>query len=282
MVKDLVVWTGPVARAQVPGATVPDAAELFLACRGDQGPHPYCPALGTELQGDVRALLLRAQMPESELRDLFLSAYSAGGSVLKRLLENPDYVVRTTAVTLFDATYTTTWQDARKRTPPPIEDFVAFGVHVVEGPGDQLFIATASPSPNQTWATGIENLAAVRRAIEQQTGKKFTFLDHFFGIEPAPAHVYKLGNVIFVEYSMQPLGHNHTTIAPAVYQQIVVPWLDKGKGPLGDPQGLPDKPPPVQMPLPPPACSPWLETLVVVASFVGGYELAGWLRKKFA
>lgn len=278
--KDLVVWTGPVARAQVPGATVPDAAELFLPCRGDQGPHPYCPTLGVELRGDVRALLLRAHMPESELGELFLSAYSAGGSVLKRLLENPGYVTRTTAVTLFDATYTTTWDDPKRRIPPPIEGFAAYGVHVAEGPGDQLFIATASPSPNQSWATGIENLAAVRRAIEQQTGKKFTLLEHFFGIEPAPAHVYKLGNVLFVEYSMQPLGHNHTTIAPAVYQQIVVPWLDKGKGLLGGPEGLPEKPPDSSGRSPPPKRSPWFEALVVVASFIGGYELAGWLRKK--
>lgn len=244
---DLVVWTGPVAPFQVPGATVEGAKELFITCRGDRGPHAYCPDIGEALRGSPTALATRVGV--SQVGDLYLGAFSAGGSILKQLLESPDYRDATTAVLLSDATYTTGWDDVAERIPPPIEGFVQYAVDVAKGPGDKLFIATASPMPNKNWATGVETLSAIRHEVERRTGRSFELLDGFFDIEPQPARTYKLGNVIFAEYAAEPLGHGHTIIAPQVWQEVLQEWVDKGKGPVDDPGGLID---PTESPQPQP------------------------------
>lgn len=265
---DLVVWTGPVAPFQVPGATVAGAKELFISCYGDRQPH--CPTIGDQLMGSVESLALKAGLSEAQLGELFFGAFSAGGSVLKRLLSRAEYREATTAAHLADATYTAGWIDQAARIPPAIEGFVEYGVRVAAGSGDKLFVATASPSPNKSWATGVENLAAIRSEIEKRTGESFTLRPDFFGIEPAPAEAHQLGNVLFASYPMEPLGHGHAQIAPQVWQRIIQPWLVKGKGPIDAPGTVP--PPPVG----PPATEPSdgigvAEILIGALSAVGGY-----------
>jgi len=234
---DLVVWTGPVGAFQVPGATVPGARELFIGCYGDRQPH--CPTIGTSLMFGLPALLAKAHMTEEQLDGLFFGAFSAGGSVVKRLLSNANYRKATTAVHLADATYTSGWVDKANRIPPAIAGFVEYAVDVIEGPGDKLFIATASPNPNYEWASGIENLQAMRRAIEERTGQQFQRVEGL-GIDKEPEYAYRLGNVIFGEYSgASNIGHGHTILAGQIWQNIINPWLDKGKGPIDQPGGLP-------------------------------------------
>lgn len=243
--QDLVVWTGPVADFQVPGATVPGARELFIGCCGDLTPPckpPTCPTIGEQVRGDPGRLAERAGMAPENVSDLFLGAFSAGGSILKRCLTNPAYRRAATAVMLSDATYTASWVDPGARIPPAVEGYVQYGVDVVNGPGDKLFVATASPAPNKHWATGVENLAAIRREIEKRTGKVFEPLDHFYGVTPGPERAFKLGNVIFGEYPLKPLGHNHPAIAPQKWQKILQPWLHKGKGPVDSAGGIDDEP----------------------------------------
>lgn len=244
---DLVVWTGPVAPFQVPGATVPGADELFINCCGDLTPPcrpPTCPDLGDALMGSPDALLSRANISPADLDDLFLGAFSAGGSIVKRLLENPAYRNLATAVLLSDASYTASWLNTADRIPPAIEGYVEYAIQVASGPGDQLFVATASPMPNKNWATGVENLAAIRREVEVRTGRTFDPVE-FYGVTPAPERAFKLGNVLFAEYQAEPLGHSHNVIAPQVWQKILLPWLIKGKGAIESPGGLvdPDEPP---------------------------------------
>ena len=239
---DLVVWTGPVASFKVPGATIPGAKELFIGCCGDLTPPckpPTCPTIGGQIMGSPDALLAKAKVSRANLGDLFLAGFSAGGSILKRVLTNPDYRALTTAVHGADATYTAAWVDKANRIPPYMEGYVQYGVDVAEGTGDKLLVLTASPVPNKTWATGVENLGAIRREIEKRTGKKFVERTDFFSIEPGPEHIYQLGNVLLAEYPMKPLGHAHTTIAPQVWEKIVQPWVAKGKGLIDQPGGLP-------------------------------------------
>jgi hypothetical protein len=254
-VTDLVVWTGPVAPFQVPGATVVGAQELFVSCCGDLTPPckpPTCPDIGAAVMGNPDALLSRAGLTSSDIDELYLGAFSAGGSILKRVLENPAYRDLATAVLLSDATYTTGWiGNPAERNPPPIEGFVQYAVEVASGPGDKLFVATASPMPNSNWSTGVETLGAVRREVEVRTGRTFDPIDSFFDVDPQPERAYKLGNVIFAEYSVEPLGHGHTKIAPQVWQKILQPWLDKGKGAVESPGGIIDPNiPPQPQPLP--------------------------------
>lgn len=256
---DLLVWAGPIVKYQAPDAAIVGAKELWLGCRGDVTvKYPHCPKIGEALMGSPSLLLAKAGIPSSKLRDLYLSAFSAGGSVQKRLLQNSDYRKIITSVTLFDASYTAQWRNKAQRIPPPITGYVDYAVDVIEGPGDKLFVATASPSPNGQWATGVENLQAVRREVESRTGLKFQEID-FFGVEPGPEHAYRLGNVIFAEYPMKPLGHNHPKISGQVYAKIVQPWLDKGKGPIDKPGGISPVPVPVPtIPSPEPTVADWM------------------------
>jgi len=173
-------------------------------------------------------LLQRAGI--SAVDNLLLAAFSAGGSILRRLLETPSYRQVTAAVHLADATFTSSWLDQAARQPPAIEGFVQYGVDVVNGLGDKLLVATASPSPNKTWATGIENLAAIRKEIEARTGQSFVERADFFGVDPAPSVVHQLGNVLFASYPAEPLGHGHTAIASQIWQRIITPWMAKGTG----------------------------------------------------
>lgn len=262
---DLVVWTGPVAKFQVPGATVPGAKELFIGCYGDRP--PSCPEIGNQLQGNLGSLLAKASMSESELGDLFLAGFSAGGSILKRVLENPEYRKKTAAVELADATYTSSWINESQRIPPIIEGYVQYGVDVANGPGDKLFIATASPIPNKTWASGVENLRELRHEIERRTGKTFTERADFFGVTPFPDHLYQLGNVLLGEYPLQPIGHGHNVLAPQIWQKIIQPWLAKGKGLIGTSGGLPE-PGPGPGPTPGPGPGPTPGTLPESRSFL--------------
>ena len=219
----LVVWMGPVSASQVQGATLPGAAELFLSCCGDLTPPcipPTCPELGDELAASPALLFAAAGVPD--VGPLALGAFSAGGSVARRLLEQDAYRQRVEIVHAADAMFSASWQDVASRTPPAIEGFVRFGVDAAND-DSKLFVATSSPSPNGVFATGIENMRAVRAAIEKRTGRTFEKRTDFFGIEPAPSAVYQLGGVIFAEYPAEPLGHGHTAIAAQVWRNIVIP-----------------------------------------------------------
>lgn len=284
--QNLVVWTGPVAPFHVTGATVPDAKEIFIQCCGDLTPPcqpPTCSTIGSSVMGSPDALLARAHMSRDQLSDLFLAGFSAGGSILKRVLTNPEYRKVTTAVHGADATYTASWVgNPANRNPPAIEGYVQYAVDVAQGPGDKLLVLTASPVPNKNWATGVENLGAIRREVERRTGRQFVKRSNFFNIDPGPAHTYQLGNVLLAEYPMNPLGHGHTTIASQVWQKIIQPWLAKGKGPVDLPgpvqpgNGNGDGKPPVTPPtVPRPRTEIGLtEALIGIGTVAAGYLVA--------
>lgn len=223
--RPVVIWTGPVNFTQVPGATLSDAYEINIGCFGDRD--PYCPGLAASyLTGGRRLpqILARAGVPpESEVGDIAIGAFSAGGSLVKRLLLSEPDRARIQVVHLADATWTSSWDDQRARIPPYGEGFVLYALDAIAGA--HLFVVTASPNPNKTWATGIENLRRLRSEVERRSGERFTELDHFFGIEPGPDHVYQLGNVILAEFPSKPLGHGHTVIAGPVWDRIIKPWL---------------------------------------------------------
>lgn len=237
----LVVWTGPVAEFQVPGATLQGATRKFISCTGDgrRTGRPDCPNIGEQLMLDPELLFTKVNVPGAEVQDIYWGAFSAGGSLVKRCLLDDNYRKRTAAVHLADATYTSAWVNKQGRVPPAIEGFTQFAVDTVVGPGDKLFIATASPNPNGQWATGIENLKAIQAVVEDRTGQIFTRRNDFFGITPEPEEVWQLGNVILAHFPSYPLGHGHTKIADQVWQGPIQRWVDKGKGLIDSPMGLP-------------------------------------------
>lgn len=239
MASDLLVWSGPVADFQVPNAELRGVARKHIACCGDLTPPctpPTCPDIGVAVMGSPSALTSRVGFTEP-LRDLYLAGFSAGGSIMKRVLTNPAYRDKVAAVYGADATYTAQWLPGHK--PPAIEGYVAYAVDVAKGRGEKLLVLSASPSPNKSWATGVQNLQAIREEVEKRTGMKFRLREDFFDIEPEPNAVWQLGNVILAEYPMEPLGHGHTTLAGPVFENIIQPWIDKGKGHIDSPEGLP-------------------------------------------
>jgi len=270
------VWTGPVYSGQVVGAIVPGAETLFLQCSGAKtASDPHCPSIGAQLQSSPASLYVKGAVTGAP-DELFLASFSAGGSVLKRLLSNPEYRRDATVVTLFDSTYTGAWESPGKA--PPIAGFVQYAVDVAASGGEKLFVATASHSPNKNWPTGIQTLAAVRRAVQEQTGQEFERTDDFFGVDPGPEAVYRLGNVIFAEFPMDPLGHGHTKIAGQVYEKIVVPWLSAGRGIFGAEPG-PVIPGDSRPGVAPPEPSPFSGAVPIVLGFVLGATVArlGWV-----
>lgn len=284
---DLVVWQGPVYEGQVPGATLRGAARAFIPCVGDgiATGRPHCPSFGDQIRGGGIPTLLdksHAKLSEAELGDLYLAGFSAGGSTIKRLLEEAAFRKRTSGVYLADATYTSQWVDKAARQPPAIAGFVSYAVDVIQGPGDKLFIASASPIPNGQWATGHENLRAMMAEIEKRTGQHFVERSDFFGIDPAPEKVYQLGNVIFALYPMTPVGHGHTSLATQVFERAFQPWVDKGKGPVDSPAPLPSAPPTTPPTAPAPGDDGFATKAAAIgAGVLGGFGLAWLLRRVY-
>jgi hypothetical protein len=263
--QDLVVWTGPVALWQVPGATVPGAVEYNRPCTGDGSTPPKCADVayqwgyggGSMLPG----LLQAAGLSMDSAGDVFLGAFSAGGALYRRLLENPSERRRVKALLLADATYAS-WADRRNRVPAVHQALVDFGVELADPSSEQLWVATASPSPNYDLPTGVEVLREYRRRIEEATGRSFDRLTDFYGIDPQPDAAYKLGNVVFAEYPMKPLGHGHTKIADQVWQRILWPWLDAVR------RGEKPAPAPGEKP---PSEYPWFDLASLLVGMATGY-----------
>ena len=232
---DLVVWAGPVAKFQVPGATVPGAREKFWGCRGDKtATYAHCPTLADSwLDADGRRLpqmLAHLGLSEGEVDSLYYGAFSAGGSALKRLLRHQADREKVRAVLLSDATYAGGAAD----NPPPIEGFVLYALDCLAG--DKLLIATASGSPNFTHGSGSQVLDATRKEIESRSGQAFA-QGGTVPLSAQPDHLYTLGpspNVIFADYGMQGGGHSfHPKLAPELWQNILQPWLAGGSEPPG-------------------------------------------------
>jgi len=272
---DLVAWFGPVAQFQVPGATVPGAREKFFGCHGAHQA-PICNDIAWSFHdADGRSLptmAARAGVPDGELGDVFLGAFSAGGKVVRRLLFDPRDRARVRAVLLSDATYAG-WRDPAARIPLVQAQLVRFGAECSSGTSGQLFVATASPSPNFALPTGVEVLQQLRREIEEATGRSFKRIEPFYGIDPAPENAYKLGDVILAEYPMKPLGHKHTEIAPQLWQRILLPWLEAQSRPVPEPV-----PEPVREPVrePVPVQSMDVEWLVFGAVALASYVAFRW------
>jgi peptidoglycan hydrolase-like protein with peptidoglycan-binding domain len=158
MPNSTVLWCGPVNLTQVPGATVPGAFARALPCTADGS--PSCSQIADSWKdADGRRLprlLQKVGRDEGAVGDLFLGAFSAGGSVIKRLLLHEADRAPIRAVLLADATYTD-W--ASPGNPLAPEGFVLFCLDALHG--GKLFVATASassPGNNKTLPSGVVGL----------------------------------------------------------------------------------------------------------------------------
>jgi len=234
---DVVLWAGPVAPFQVPGATVPGAVTHFFTCTGNVA--PLCSdVLVADASGRyLPNLLKRAGLSEDAVGRIFLGSFSAGGQTWKRLLMNPADRARITGAVLGDSAYET----APPSNPLPVNGYVEFALDVMQDPSKFFFASVSSnlnPStsqPGTIWASGSQTLAATRAVIEQRSGQRFTT----GGTLPTsyqPDALYRIGkNLIFADFGQtkgeadNPHGF-HAKYAPEFWQNILVPWLQSGGG----------------------------------------------------
>lgn len=221
---NLLSWLGPLGY-NPSGVTPPDTVEYDVGCR-HTGTGTCVQIADSWLAGGRRLPGLIAASGLTSVGDVYLGAYSAGGSIAKRLVEDPRDRARVRVMHLADATYTSEWEDASARRPPPIEGFVQYALEAAQG--RCLLVATASPVPNGSWATGNENLQRLREEVEARSGRNFETVS--LPLTPAPSVAYQLGSVILAEYPYTPLSHNHQTLAPQVWSEIVMPWLSTPRG----------------------------------------------------
>ncbi len=234
--QDLVVWTGPVGLFQVPGCTIPGANNYNPSCCGkaEASCTTVCQQVvwswSDEQSRHLPLLATNAGMPNlEETGDIVLGAFSAGGRVVRETVGNPIDAARVRAVMLADATYAD-WADAAKTKPQVNPFWLVWAEAVLASNGQKMWIATASTSPDQDRANGVQVLQAIRAAIEERTGQKFVEIPDFYGIQPRPTAAYRLGNIIFAEYPKEQVPHgDQVKLQPQIWNVILLPWLAQVK-----------------------------------------------------
>jgi hypothetical protein len=216
-----VLWSGPVSRDQAAGAELPGVPSFFLPCKGDG--NPSCGQIADGWR-DASGRKLPEMRRKLKIPDgpIVLAAFSAGGGVVRRLLQDPRDRAEIAGVVLADGTYTTTWKDKKARTASPIAEFVLWGRDVQLNAG-RLFVATASASPNsgstgkENYPSGAETLAAIAAELALPTVPAQEGL-------PAPARAWGSGSVLLLDYARSfEHGAHATELARQVWAAIVVP-----------------------------------------------------------
>lgn len=267
-------WLGPVNLSQVKGADLPGVPSINLTCTGDGA--PACGQIAesfTDPTGRRLPNLLKAKGAPPTAQAV-VAAFSAGGSIAKRLAMSEADRQQIPAMVLSDATYTTT-----EGAP---EGFVRYAVDASTNGSSCLLVATASSSPNKNWPTGAETLMMIKDAVEQRTGRSFVEIAGLAGVAPAPVRTFKLGNVYLADYgSVVSHGEHATKIAPQVFKNILIPWLAWTPGPGPGPGPVLPPPPPR------PGHDDEIDKLVNVshwAAFLAGAVVgaagAWWLRRR--
>lgn len=204
------IWIGPVSKAQAQQA---DAS--FVTCTGDG--NPTCGQMADARGGSLRSLAAELGILVDPAPRLVLRAFSAGGSAVKRYLDNDDSRSLVLAVTLADGTYET----SSGYVSP---GFLKYGVE--SAGGGKLFVATASSAPNKTYGSGEQVLANLQAAIERQTGQTFQRVT-VEGLGDG----WRLGGCWFFPVGSAYQHAEHATrLAPIVWTQIVLPFLSGDLG----------------------------------------------------
>jgi hypothetical protein len=228
------VWFGPVNLTQVAGATIPGAPALNVTCTGDGS--PSCAAIAeswADASGRRLPALLRAKgLPEDTT--IAGAAFSAGGSILKRLCLSAADRAQMAVVHSADASY-----EAVAGQRPFVEGYVLYALEALTDPS-KLFVATASAGANKNFGSGIEIITSTRLEITRRAGQSFELGGEFPGVTPQPASLWRLGERIWIaEYPAVPHGQQATLLAPQIWQGLILPWLggSSGPGPIPSPPG---------------------------------------------
>lgn len=152
---------------------------------------------------------------------LVLTAFSAGGHTVKRLLADPRDRAEVAAVVLADATYTTEWTDRLQALAAPIRPLVDYAAEAAGGA--RLLVCTASSAPNKQHPTGAQTLAVIARELGNHVRAETNALPGL----PAPERRFSGGGVHLLDYGGRFSHAAHVTaLAPQVWAALVRPWFD--------------------------------------------------------
>ena len=269
-----VLWSGPFAPFQAPGATIPGAALASLPCKGDGSPscgqiaNAMVDAEGRRLPNLLRSgLIIPEPGPpiDSEDPDLCLGAFSAGGSLVKRVCLSAADRAAIRVVALADATYAGWLPNGQPEAP---EGFVLYALDALTGP--HLVVATASSSPNGQHPNGSQVLEAIKNEVERRSGLAFEEGGELVGVDPQPARVWHLGGVVLADYQgLVTHGQHATVLAPQIWQNVIAPWL------AGETRPGPRE----TAPAPPPEDPWWPNALALLVAAGAGYAGVRWAQR---
>lgn len=221
-----VVWTGPINLKQVEGASIAGVPSFVQSCTGDG--NPSCGQIADAWK-DAEGRRLPAMRRALKLPDgpLVLAGFSAGGHLIRRVLEDPRDRAEILAVYLADATYTTAWRDKAKGLAAPIEAVATYAREA--GPAGHLLLATASSAPNKNYPNGAQVLIATaleagasvvrQRAIEGQA------------LEPQPERMFAMPGAIFLDFGGKYSHERHaTTLSRQVWERYLRPFIERRGG----------------------------------------------------
>ena len=217
----ITIWTGPVNFAQLgPYVTVGDG-KISVPCTGDGSPSCADLAEGFLAPDGTRLASLLASRGVPSDESVAVGAFSAGGSLAKRLCLSSFDRAQIRVLYCADAMYTT--DRGVGGGPAPIDGFVLYAVDAIVGASDKIFVATASASPNKAFGSGIEVMRATRAEIERRVGQSFSEVPTLPGSPVAPSWAGRLGDVWFAEYEDVPHGEHATQLAGPIWRDLIRP-----------------------------------------------------------
>lgn len=236
-------WTGPANLSQVgANAVIPGTEAAAIPCVGAYDT-PLCRDLAwswRDAQGRrLPGLFARLGLDEG-VGDVFLCAFSAGGSLVRALASHPTDREMIRLTYFADATYSDGWAGDRPILTP---ELLELAEATISSPR-RLMVCTAGESPNYGKPSAAQVLDELRRVLEEKYGAfdPEPVLDR---LEPAPVWAARKGNLVLARYGLQPLAHagHATELAGRVIPALVVPWYQAGMGLPTSGVGTPTVPP---------------------------------------
>jgi hypothetical protein len=222
---------GPAGDAQWGAATVPGATIINFALAGSNNNQQLAETWASFEGGEKRYVpgMLRSKgIDPAGVDDLFIGSFSAGHGAVKKMLMGDADRAAVTAVMLADSTYSD-WADAAHTVAVAPEGYVRFAMDCLREP--KLFVATAGPTATAPYPTGWQTMDATRAEIEARAGRAFETASALpSSVSPQPDHwAGQLGSTLFAEYGSIAHAEHATLLAPQLWQQILVPWLQGGR-----------------------------------------------------
>ncbi len=227
-----VIWCGPVAALQVPGASLPGAKTDFLQCTGSGT--PTCGEIASAMSNAMGRILpsLLSRVGDPPDAKPWAAAFSAGGQIWKKVMMNPQDRFQLDGYIAADAGFEAGWANEKQGLGLSVTGYVLFAADCFAD--KRVFVWTASSNPNPSvqnpgtiYPSGAQTMAATMADIETRTGVKFVDVTSdptaypWSAVTKPPRQVWRYENVIFADYGANYSHEDHAKVlAAAVFASI--------------------------------------------------------------